>query len=78
MRFLHVKVEQDEGWLIAQALEEPGIITEGRNFDELMFNIRDAAELFLQEKDIHIELLVPANVKIPAAKKARKSRKRAA
>lgn len=62
MRVLHVKVEQGEEWLVAQGLEEPGVITQGRNFDELIANVRDAAELLLQDKKIHIELLVPADV----------------
>ena len=40
MRVLHVKVERDDGWLVAQALEEPGVITQGRTFDELIANVR--------------------------------------
>jgi predicted RNase H-like HicB family nuclease len=62
MRVLHVKVEQGDEFLVAQALEEPGVITQGRTFDDLITNVRRAAELLLQEKDIHIELLVPAGV----------------
>jgi hypothetical protein len=27
MAVLHIKVEQDDGWFIAQGLEEPGVIT---------------------------------------------------
>ncbi|HEY3245017.1 MAG TPA: hypothetical protein VGM03_16875 [Phycisphaerae bacterium] len=77
MKVLHVTVEQGDGWLVAQGLESPGVITQGRNFDELIANIRDAAELLLQEKNIHIELLLPSGV-TPATKpatRAHRSRK---
>lgn len=62
MRVLHVKVERGDEFLVAQALEEPGVITQGRTFDEVIANVRDAARLLLGEDDIHIELLVPAGV----------------
>ena len=62
MRVLHVKVERGDEFLVAQALEEPGVITQGRTFDEVIANVRDAARLLLGEEDIHIELLVPADV----------------
>jgi predicted RNase H-like HicB family nuclease len=78
MRILHVQVEQDDGWLIAQALEEPGVITQGRSFDELLANIRDAAALLLGEKAILIELIVPAMITVGGKKKVRKGRRRAA
>src|SRR5258706_7595212 len=53
MRVLHVKVERDDGWLVAQGLEEPEVITQANTLDELITNIRDAAELLLEERDIH-------------------------
>ena len=64
MRVLHVKVEQDDGWFIALGLEEPGVITHGRTLDELVFMVRDAAELLLEEKEIQIELLLPSKLVI--------------
>jgi predicted RNase H-like HicB family nuclease len=63
MRVLHVKVEHDDGWLVAQGLEEPGVITQAKTFDELITNIRDAAELLLEERDIHIELVIPSSIR---------------
>jgi predicted RNase H-like HicB family nuclease len=74
MRVLHVKIEEGDEWLVAQGLEEPGIITQGRTFDELIANVRDAAQLFLEESDIHIELLLPAGVRTKG--KPRGSRKK--
>ena len=72
MRVLHVKVERDDEWLVAQALEEPGVITQGRTFDELIANVRDAAELLLEESDIHIELVIPAAVRSTKAGSAKR------
>ena len=76
MRVLHVKVEQGDDFLVAQGLEEPGVITQGLSFDELIANVRDAARLLLQEEDIQIELLVPSEVRpAKAAAGARRKRK---
>jgi predicted RNase H-like HicB family nuclease len=68
MRVLHVKVERDDGWLVAQGLEEPGVITQAKTFDELIPNIRDAAELLLEERDIHIELVIPSSIRLKETK----------
>ena len=64
MRVLHVRVEQSEGWFVAQGLEEPGIITQGRTLDELVFMVRDAVELMFDEKNVEIELLLPSKLKL--------------
>ncbi|HYE21846.1 MAG TPA: type II toxin-antitoxin system HicB family antitoxin [Tepidisphaeraceae bacterium] len=74
MRILHVNVTPDEGWLVAQALEEPGVITQGRTFDELIANVRNAAELLLEDKDIHIELVIPASVRLSRPKSGRRAK----
>ena len=63
MKILHVSVEADEGWLIAQGLEEPALITQARSLDELLANIREVVELLeIGDKDLHIELIVPPSV----------------
>ena len=62
MKILHVSVQAEDGWLIAQGLEEPGVITQARSLDELLFMVRDAASLLLGVKDLHIELILPPNV----------------
>ena len=63
MKILHVHVESDGAWFIGQALEEPGVITQGRTLDELLFMVRDAAALLTGETDVHVELIVPPGVK---------------
>ena len=45
MKVLHVSVEQDDGWFIAQGLEETGVITQGRTLDEIVANVREVIEL---------------------------------
>ena len=69
MTILHVHVQTDDGWLIGQALEEPGVITQARSLDELVANVRDAASLLLNVKNIHVELIVPPAVEMRAGKK---------
>jgi predicted RNase H-like HicB family nuclease len=76
MKVLHVRVTPEDDWLVAQALEEPGVITQAKTFDELIANVRDAAELVLQERDLHIELVIPASVR--PSRRGRKPRRRAA
>ena len=78
MKILHVSVDADEGWLIAQGLEEPALITQARTLDELLANIREVVELLeVGDKDLHIELIVPPTVrrlvKPPARTKRAKS-----
>ena len=68
MRVLHVQVERSDAWLVAQALEEPGIITQGRTLDELVSNLRDAAALMLADRDVHLELLIPSSASVGAGK----------
>jgi len=74
MKILHIAVDTDDGWYIAQGLEEPGLITQAKTLDELLGNIREVIELMeIGDKDLHIELIVPPAVrgKIPAAKRTR-------
>ena len=65
MNVLHVSVEQDRGWFIAQGLEEPGVITQGRTLDEIVANVREVVELMFDHKQIDIELLLSSKLKLP-------------
>lgn len=63
MKVLHVSVEADDGWLIAQGLEEPGVITQARTLDQLLANVRDVAETMnIGGADLHLEIIVPPSV----------------
>ena len=64
MKVYHVIVEQSEGWLAAHALEDDSVHTQGRTLDEITVNIRDVAYLICGDKDIHVELVVPSDVKV--------------
>jgi predicted RNase H-like HicB family nuclease len=59
---LHVSVELDDGWLIAQGLEEPAVITQAKSLDELVANIREAAQLLHYAQELHVELCVPPGI----------------
>jgi hypothetical protein len=64
MKLLHVSVEADDKWLIAQGLEEPAVITQARTLDELLSNIREVVDLLeVGDKDLHIELILPPSVR---------------
>ena len=79
MKVLHVKVEQDDGWFIAQGLEETGVITQGRTLDEIVANVREIIELMFNKKDVEIELLLPSGLTLGkrSQRKARRSVKAA-
>ena len=59
MTIYHVSVEQEDDWLIGRVLERPGVTTQGRSLDELVFMLRDAIALMWDERDVQLELLVP-------------------
>lgn len=47
----HVVVEKDvTGWLVGSVPELPGCHTQGKTQDELMANVREAIELYLEVK----------------------------
>lgn len=64
MKVYHVMVEQSDGWLAAHALEDDSVHTQGKTLDEITANIRDAASLVCGDCDIHVELMIPSNVKV--------------
>jgi len=64
MIIYHVIVEQSDGWIAAHALEDDSVHTQGKSLDEITANIRDAAQLICGDKDIHVELVIPSNVKV--------------
>lgn len=57
MKTYHIRVSQGEdGWLVAQALNLRGAITQGRDLDEIAFMIRDAVELLTQTRNFGLVL----------------------
>ena len=75
MKVLHVKVEQDDGWFIAQGLEEPGVITQGRTLDEIVANVREVVELMFSQKQVDIELLLSSALSLSGKSKQVSRRK---
>jgi predicted RNase H-like HicB family nuclease len=76
MRFLHIHIQQDDGWLVAQALEEPGVVTQGRTLDEIVRNVREVVELMFDEKDAQLELIVPSGTTLGAKRQRSRTRKK--
>ncbi len=60
----HVIVEESDGWLAAHALEDDSVHTQGKTLNEITANIREAAHLVYGDKDVHVELVIPSNVKV--------------
>ena len=75
MKMLHVKVEQDDGWFIAQGLEEPGVTTQGRTIDEIVANVREVVELMFNQKLIDLELILPGQLKMKDSRRSSSKRK---
>jgi predicted RNase H-like HicB family nuclease len=75
MKVLHVQVEQDSGWFIAQGLEEPGVITQGRTLDEIVSNVREVVELMFDQKNVEIELLLPSKLTLRHARNSSRKRR---
>ena len=71
MRFLHIHIQRNDGWLVAQALEEPGVLTQGRTLDEIVRNVREVVRLMFNEQDAQLELLVPPETLVGAKPKRR-------
>jgi predicted RNase H-like HicB family nuclease len=75
MKVLHVKVEQDGAWFIAQGLEEPGVITQGRTLDEIVANVREVVELMFDQKQVEIELLLSSRLALPKVRSTAQKRR---
>jgi predicted RNase H-like HicB family nuclease len=76
MRNLHIQIQRDDAWLIAQALEEPSVITQGRTLDEIVKNVREVVQLMFDETNVQLELLVPSGTFVGSRKPRPRSRKR--
>jgi len=79
----------DDGWLIAEitglrALTKTrdGVVTQGRDLDGLAFMVRDAFETLTGERDFAIQLILPADTRLPTRRRSpatpKKTRRRAA
>ena len=63
MKVYHVKLKQDEGWYVGRVLERPGITTQGRTLDELVYMVRDAIELMWGERNVQLELIASPDIR---------------
>jgi predicted RNase H-like HicB family nuclease len=83
MKTYRVRVIQgDDGWLVAEGVNLRGLVTQGRDLNELAFMIRDAIEMLTETTRFSVELILPATFKVAAARgrarTAKKTRRRAA
>jgi|GEM_PF-2546630 len=78
MKFLHIHIQRDNGWFIAQALEEPGVLTQGKTLEEIVQNVREVVELMFNETDAQLELLIPPGTLVGGKKPRQKARGRSA
>jgi len=63
MKLYHVAISQEDGWFIGRVLERPGITTQGKTLDELVFMVQDAINEMWDEQDVQLELVLPADVR---------------
>lgn len=81
MKTYRVKVEQgDDGWLVAEGLNLRGLVTQGRDLDEVAFMVRDAIELLTETTNFAVQLLLPPTLAVAARHRGapRERRKKAA
>lgn len=76
MKTYRIKVLQgDDGWLVAEGINLRGLITQGRDLNELTAMIRDAIELLTESSEFTIQLLVPSSIKMASPKTTTKRRR---
>ena len=63
LKVYHIEVTQDDGWYIGRVLERPGITTQGRSLDELVYMVRDAIKLMWGERNVQLELIASPKVR---------------
>lgn len=71
MKLYHVAIKQGEGWYVGRVLERPGVNTQGRTLDELVFMVRDAIKELWNESDVSLELVVSPETKVSRRKRDR-------
>ena len=49
-KVINIRIYQGENYLIAEGMNIP-IVTQGKTYDELMSNLKEAISLFLEDED---------------------------
>lgn len=62
MKQYHIAIEQEGDWYIGRVLERPGVNTQGKTLDELVFMVRDAIRELWDESDVSLEVIVSPKV----------------
>lgn len=52
-KVINISIYKGEKYLIAEGMNVP-IVTQGKNYDDLMANLKEAIELFLEDEDLSI------------------------
>jgi predicted RNase H-like HicB family nuclease len=60
MEKYHITIEKDpdSNWLVAQCVEHPQALTQGRTIDECIKNMQEALDILLKNNDYHKSRLV--------------------
>jgi predicted RNase H-like HicB family nuclease len=62
MSLYHVLVQREDGWYVGRVLERPGVTTQGKSLDDLVFMLRDAIELMWNERQPSLELVLSSEI----------------
>jgi predicted RNase H-like HicB family nuclease len=68
VKVYHVEVIRDDEWYVGRVMDRPGVTTQGRSLDELVFMLRDAIELMWHERTVHLELAIGSKVRVPSSR----------
>lgn len=63
VKVYHVELTQDDDWYIGRVLERPGVTTQGRSLDELVYMVRDAINLMWGERNVQLELIASPKIR---------------
>lgn len=50
-KVINISIYQGEKYLVAEGMNVP-IVTQGKTYDELISNLKDAVNLFLEDEDL--------------------------
>ena len=60
----HVVIERSQGWYAARLLEDDSCYSQGKTLEEAVDNIREVIELVRGEKQVELEVIIPASLKL--------------
>lgn len=79
MKVYKVNVTRGEdGWLVAEGVNLRGLVTQGRDLDEVAVMVRDAIEALTESTEFTIQLVLPSDLGVRRKRAGKRATRRAA